>query len=128
MPKAKAGGRKKDPDAPKKVGCSTLGAKQGLLMLLLDDDDDEIHIRYFHILTNCLCAATVAQAMGAYMFFCADRRESLKKQFPDLKVTEMASKLGALWKEMNDDQKKPYQAKAEKDKERYAKAMAEYNS
>lgn len=59
------------------------------------------------------------------MFFCAAKRPELKEQFPDLKVTEMASKLGAAWKELDDKEKKPYQDQAEKDKARYAKECAD---
>ncbi|KAG1667887.1 hypothetical protein FOA52_013647 [Chlamydomonas sp. UWO 241] len=66
------------------------------------------------------------RALGAYMFFCADKREAVKTEFPGLKVTEMASKMGSMWKEMDDAAKKPYQAKAEKDKIRYAKDMESY--
>ena len=83
------------------------------------------------------------------MFFCADKRPALKKEQPDLKVrhalritihvhaslpcheshvqiTEMASVLGAQWKELDDKGEAKYQAQAEKDKERYAKEMAAY--
>ncbi|KAG1676759.1 hypothetical protein FOA52_005048 [Chlamydomonas sp. UWO 241] len=66
--------------------------------------------------------------LGAYMFYCADARADMKKEFPDLKVTEMATKLGAAWKALDDKQKKKYQDKAEKDKGRYAKAMETYSA
>ncbi len=39
----------------------------------------------------------------------------------------MASKLGAMWKELDDKAKKKYQDQAEKDKGRYKEAMEDYS-
>mmetsp|Transcript_36416 Transcript_36416/g.81038 ORF Transcript_36416/g.81038 Transcript_36416/m.81038 type:complete len:91 (+) Transcript_36416:153-425(+) len=61
--------------------------------------------------------------MGAYMFFCAEKREQLKKDNPELKVTEVAAKLGAMWKALDDKDKVKYQKQAEADKERYNKEV-----
>ena len=47
---------------------------------------------------------------------------------PELQVTEAASKLGAMWKELDDKAKAKYTAQAEKDKERYAKDIAAYKA
>ena len=46
----------------------------------------------------------------------------------ELQVTEAASKLGAMWKELDDKAKAKYTAQAEKDKERYAKDIAAYKA
>jgi len=43
-------------------------------------------------------------------------------------VTAVASALGAKWREMTDKEKAPYEELAVKDKERYQRAMEEYNS
>lgn len=42
------------------------------------------------------------KAISAYFFFCADHREKVKKEHPDLKLTEISSELGKLWKECSE--------------------------
>eukprot|EP00798_Chlamydomonas_sp_ICE-L_P007605 gene7605-758_t len=63
--------------------------------------------------------------LSGYMFFCKDNREAVKEKDPSLKITEIASELGRMWKLLTDEEKKPFQAQAEKDKERYAKEKGE---
>ena len=41
-------------------------------------------------------------------------------------MTEVAKKLGAMWKEINDVEKRKYEELASKDKERYNKEMKSY--
>ena len=36
--------------------------------------------------------------MGSYFIFIGEMREEVKKDFPDLKPTEMSTKLSELWK------------------------------
>ena len=43
-----------------------------------------------------------------------------------MKFGEYGKKLGGMWKEMDEEAKAPYQAKAVADKERYAKEMESY--
>lgn len=62
---------------------------------------------------------------NAYMFFVADKREEVKNSNPDLKHKEIVAKLGELWREMSEEEKKPYEKQAAADKERYAKEKAE---
>ena len=66
-----------------------------------------------------------------FMFYCDEHRGKLMKKFTDkgekVKICEIAKKLGASWKKLTEKQKKPYESKAAKDKERYQTAMAEYN-
>ncbi|CAN0552463.1 unnamed protein product, partial [Ectocarpus sp. 8 AP-2014] len=45
-----------------------------------------------------------------------------------MKVTEISKVLGARWREMDDNDKAPFQKKADKDKARYQKEMAAYNA
>lgn len=66
------------------------------------------------------------KALSAYMFFCADRREKIKADNPDFKVTEITSELGKQWGTLSEADKKAFYDKAEKDKERYKKDMANY--
>lgn len=57
--------------------------------------------------------------MSAYLYFCKDMREVLKKEKPELKANEATSEIGARWKALSEDQKKPYEARHLVDKQRY---------
>jgi len=57
------------------------------------------------------------------MFFCKANRGGLAK---NLKVTEQAQELAKLWKKANASDKKKFDEKAKKDKERYEKEMKKY--
>jgi hypothetical protein len=60
------------------------------------------------------------QATNAYMYFQSAQREQIKKDNPTLKtLPQMAKKMGEIWKGMNEEEKKPYQELAGKDKIRY---------
>ena len=66
-----------------------------------------------------------------FMFYCDEHRPKLMKKFTDkgekVKIGVIAKKLGGSWGKLSDKQKKPYETKANKDKERYQKEIAEYN-
>ncbi|KAG1149979.1 hypothetical protein G6F37_004560 [Rhizopus arrhizus] len=68
------------------------------------------------------------RALSAYMFFSQANRENVIKENPEAKFGEIGKILGAKWKEMTDEEKKPFTEKAEADKKRYedekAKAAA----
>jgi len=66
------------------------------------------------------------RAASAYFLFTASRRASLKEANPDMKVTELAKLMGAEWKALSEDAKKPFVAEAAKAKETYTAAMATY--
>lgn len=57
------------------------------------------------------------------MFYSNCIRPELKEKNPDLKIGDLAKKIGALWQEMKDDEKKKYQDMAAADKERYEEEM-----
>jgi len=42
-------------------------------------------------------------------------------------MTEVAKIIGSSWKDLTDDDKKPYQIMAAKDKERYERDQAKYD-
>lgn len=45
--------------------------------------------------------------LGAYFLFQADMRPKVKADNPDLKVTEVAKKIGELWAAASDKEKAP---------------------
>lgn len=65
------------------------------------------------------------RATTAFMIWMNETREEIKKDNPNLKITEIAKRAGELWKELKD--KSEWEEKAAKDKERYAAEMKEYN-
>ncbi len=66
------------------------------------------------------------KAKTSYMYFCDDRRAALKADNPKASVGDMSKIFGAEWKELSDDDKKPYEAKAAADKSRYAQEKGAY--
>lgn len=63
---------------------------------------------------------------GAYMFFCKDKRNSIKAAKPTLTTPEIGKELGKLWGALSDGEKAKYQKQAEADKGRYEKEKAAY--
>jgi len=63
---------------------------------------------------------------SAYMFFCSDKREQVKNEHPDMKMTDISKELAKMWKVVTDGDKKPFAKKAEEDKKRYEKEKKEY--
>jgi len=71
------------------------------------------------------------RAKTAFMFYCDKYRPALieeqKKDGGKVNIGEIAKALGASWKKLKANKKKPFDESAAKDKERYEKALAEYN-
>jgi len=68
------------------------------------------------------------RAKSAYIYFCSAMRATVKAELgDDAKATEVTRALGARWKQLSDEEKKPYQESADEDKKRYAREMAEYS-
>ncbi|KAF8182885.1 high mobility group box domain-containing protein [Pholiota molesta] len=68
------------------------------------------------------------RALSAYMFFSQDWRERIKTENPDAGFGEVGKLLGAKWKELDEDEKKPYIEQAAKDKERADEEKAAYDN
>jgi hypothetical protein len=66
------------------------------------------------------------RALSAYMFFSQDWRERIKAENPDAGFGEVGKLLGAKWKELDEDEKKPYVELAAKDKTRAENDKAAY--
>ncbi|KAJ7279056.1 high mobility group box domain-containing protein, partial [Mycena rebaudengoi] len=56
--------------------------------------------------------------LSPYLFFCNDWRESIQAENPDGGFGEIGQLLGAKWKELDGEQRKPYIEHAAKDKAR----------
>ncbi|KIP01338.1 hypothetical protein PHLGIDRAFT_113118 [Phlebiopsis gigantea 11061_1 CR5-6] len=67
------------------------------------------------------------RALSAYMFFSQDWRERVKAENPDAGFGEIGKLLGTKWKELNEEEKKPYVQQAEKDRERADKEKKDYD-
>ena len=65
-------------------------------------------------------------AKNAYIIFCADNRDQVKSDNPDMNAKEIISELARLWKEADEDMKAEYQEKAAEDKKRYQEEMSDY--
>jgi hypothetical protein len=69
-------------------------------------------------------------ATSAYIFFSNAKRQEVRNDHPEIagEVTQIAKKLGEMWKSLSDEDKAPYVQMAEKDKARYAEEKASYES
>ncbi|KAK2462717.1 hypothetical protein APHAL10511_005235 [Amanita phalloides] len=64
--------------------------------------------------------------LSAYMYFVQDWRERIKAENPDAGFGEVGKLLGAKWKELDNEEKKPYIERAAQDKTRADKENAAY--
>ena len=63
--------------------------------------------------------------LSSYMYFCQDRRESVKGANEAMNGKEITSELGRVWKSLSQDAKAPYEAKAATDKARFESEKAQ---
>lgn len=66
------------------------------------------------------------KSLSAYMFFANENRDLVRAANPGVTFGQLGKLLGAKWKELNDEEKQPYQAKADADKKRYELEKAAY--
>lgn len=64
------------------------------------------------------------KAQPAFFFFCKDARPVLKDKEPGLTMQEYGKKLGEMWRELSEAEKKPYNDMAVADKEKVAAEIA----
>ena len=55
----------------------------------------------------------------AYIFFCKAQRDVVKQENPNMNGKNVTAELGARWKALTDEEKKPYVALGDEDKKRY---------
>jgi hypothetical protein len=65
------------------------------------------------------------RARSAYIFFCQDKRAEATEEIvaEGKKKTEVLKRLGEMWRELDEDDKVPFEKLAKKDKKRYEKEM-----
>ena len=66
------------------------------------------------------------KGMTAFLHFVQDRTTKYKEEHPALAHKEVIAKLGELWRGLPVKEKEPYEEKAKKEKEEYAKNVKEY--
>ena len=59
------------------------------------------------------------KAKNAFMLFTAANREQVKANYPDIKPTDISKKMGEMWAELEEDDKKEYVDKADQLKAEY---------
>jgi hypothetical protein len=65
-------------------------------------------------------------ALSAYMFFSKENRHRIKQANPDVSFGGLGKLLGAEWKQISIEDKRPYQRQAEEDKKRHEKDLIIY--
>jgi len=65
--------------------------------------------------------------LSAYMYFSQDWRERIKTEHPEVSFGEIGRLLGQKWKSLSDEDKKPYEDMASRDKKRHEAEKAEYD-
>jgi hypothetical protein len=68
------------------------------------------------------------KGLSSYMCYFKENRERIKSENPDAEFGEIGKLIGAAWKALDEDEKAVYEQMSEKDKARYKKDMAEYES
>jgi high mobility group protein B1 len=66
--------------------------------------------------------------LSAFFLFCHDERPAVKTLYPTYGVGDVAKELGDRWNKVTPDTKAKYEAKAQQEKGRYEKDMANYKN
>ena len=68
------------------------------------------------------------QAKSAYIFFCAEKRQEVKDQNPEMDSKDITRELGKMWGALSEKEKEPFNKLHAEDKARYEKEKEEYKS
>ena len=66
------------------------------------------------------------RAISAFFFYNKERRETLKKEQPNLNNKEIIATMSKEWNALSEEQRKPYIKKADEDKKRYEEEKSKY--
>ena len=64
--------------------------------------------------------------LSAFLFFCSDNRENVRKKSPDLSMGNVMKELGKRWGKLTDKQKVKYDKEAKEAKAIYDDKMEQY--
>ncbi|KAI8644648.1 high mobility group box domain-containing protein [Parasitella parasitica] len=67
------------------------------------------------------------QPLSKFLLFSNSIRDDVDKEYPDATFTEKSKIFGAKWRELTDEQKKPFTEQADKEKEIYLRKKAAYD-
>lgn len=65
---------------------------------------------------------------SAFLLFAADKRASIRADYPSDSLPQRSKRLGELWRDLSASDKRPYEERAEQLKETYTKELAEWKS
>lgn len=68
------------------------------------------------------------QPLSGYVHFLNDRRETVRKEAPDMSFADISKKLANEWSQLSSEDKTKYHERAELDKERYSREFQEYQT
>eukprot|EP01084_Bolivina_argentea_P261466 441862_1 len=115
-----------------KNATKTHNAKHNIASIESSDDSDEgyeqhnyesDHISLPHKPKDDKCPK---KPLNAYSLYAIQRCHSIRQKFPNKPNTEIAKEIGKEWKTLSKDEKKTYEDKASKLKEKYYKKLEEY--
>ncbi|KAJ3047977.1 hypothetical protein HK097_010995, partial [Rhizophlyctis rosea] len=66
------------------------------------------------------------QPLTSYILYCQDIREQVRAEHPEFSQTEIAREMGRRWKEISEEEKRPYDEKALRKREEYNHALVAY--
>ena len=73
-------------------------------------------------------AGAPKQPLSGYVHYLNERREVVRTETPEITFSELSKKLAAEWSNLPEDEKLKYNEMAKKDKDRYEKEFAEYQT
>jgi len=64
---------------------------------------------------------------SGYFYFAGEVRPQIREENPGIKVTQVMCMIAERWRELDEDEKKPYEEMAAQDRKRYEREMKAYN-
>ena len=68
------------------------------------------------------------RSKSAWLLFCDDKREGVSNDLGTKKMGDVTKKMGLMWKELTEEERKPYEEQAAKERENYLAEMEKYNA